>query len=104
MTDSAIRRSPLAGWPHGRETPPWPEHSTGQHSMPTNENQGRPSSIAAWRISRGVRGENVVDADGSAAFLEGLERVCEDIELVKDAVREEVADKAYSAESTRALE
>ena len=56
-----------------KETPPKPEHSTGQHSMPTNENQGRPSSIAAWRTSRGVRGENVVDADGSAAFLEGLE-------------------------------
>ena len=51
----------------------------GQHSMPTNENQGRPAEMFAWRTWSAVRGEDVVDADGSAAFLAGWEEGDEDM-------------------------
>ena len=73
VTDSTMSCSPSVGAPHGKETLPKPEHSMGQHSMPTNENQGCPAEMLAWRTSIGVRGEDVVVAGGSAASFAGLE-------------------------------
>ena len=70
---------------------------SGQHSIPTNENHGRPWEMFAWRIWSGVRGEDVDDADGSAAFVAGWEEGDEDM-LQKVRMRcDSVADRLPTA-------